>query len=335
MNRSNGSRSCRILAIRLHALGDVVITLPYLNDVKRRNPDFEIDLLTRREFASIPRSLELFSRIHAVTGGRQFKLQCLFTSVLLPRLISRDYDVVVDLQNNEISRAVTRFLRPHRTSRFDTTAPRPAGERTREALDAAGLGPAGLDADLVLRKHEGARDLLAEAGFRKEHRLIVLNPAGAFPSRNWPVASYARFARAWQKIDDRPTSFLVLGLPSMKRKAEALRAELDGRLLDLVGLTTPSEAFAIVRKADLVLSEDSGLMHMAWSSGVPTIALFGSSRGDWSRPLGARSICLDSGDLECGYCMEELCRFGDVRCLTRYEPARVAELGMKLVMESR
>lgn len=311
-----------------------MITLPYLNDVKRRNPDFEIDLLTRREFASVPRSLELFSRVHSIAGWRSFKLQCLFTALLLPRLLSRGYDVVVDLQNNEISRAVTRLLRPARASRFDTTAPRPAGERTGEALDAAGLGPVGLDANLVLRKHEGARDLLAEAGFREEHRLVVLNPAGAFPSRNWPIASYARFARAWQKIDDRPTIFLVLGLPSMKGKADALSAELDGRLVDLVGQTTPAEAFAIVRKADLVLSEDSGLMHMAWSSGVPTIALLGSSRGDWSRPLGARSICLDSGDLDCGYCMEEHCRFGDVHCLTRYEPDQVAELGMKLVTES-
>jgi ADP-heptose:LPS heptosyltransferase len=70
------------------------------------------------------------------------------------------------------------------------------------------------------------------------------------------------------------------------------------------------------------VTEDSGLMHMAWVSGTPTLALFGSSRADWSRPLG-NSRCLNSGDLECGACMEAECRFGDVRCLARYTPERI------------
>jgi ADP-heptose:LPS heptosyltransferase len=72
-------------------------------------------------------------------------------------------------------------------------------------------------------------------------------------------------------------------------------------------------------------------MHMSWVSGVPTLALFGSSRGDWSRPLGPRSLCLDSSDLECRFCMEEECRYGDVRCLTRRDPREVAELAFRLM----
>jgi ADP-heptose:LPS heptosyltransferase len=164
---------------------------------------------------------------------------------------------------------------------------------------------------------------------------VILNPAGAFPSRNWPLESYVRFARAFQEMDSRPVKFLVLGLPGLRGKAEYLRAELDEWLLDLVGRTTPDEAFGLVRKADLVLSEDSGLMHMSWVSGVPTLALFGSSRGDWSRPLGERSLCLDSSDLECRFCMEVECRFGDVRCLTRRDPRDVAELAIRLMSTTR
>jgi ADP-heptose:LPS heptosyltransferase len=132
-------------------------------------------------------------------------------------------------------------------------------------------------------------------------------------------------------MDFHPVKFLVLGLPGLRSKAEYLRRELGENLLDLVGRTTPAEAFALVRESDLVLSEDSGLMHMSWVSGVPTLALFGSSRGDWSRPLGERSLSLDSSDLECGFCMEAECRFGDVRCLTRREPREVAELAIQLM----
>jgi ADP-heptose:LPS heptosyltransferase len=324
----------RILAIRLQATGDVVITLPYLNSLKRRFPEAELDLLTREETAPIPRSLVLFSRVFAVGGGRSFKRQLLSAAILLPRLLARGYEAVLDLQNNEISRWVTLALRPERRCLFDKRSPLPAGERTRLAIDESGLGPVGIDTDLRLRDEAAGEELLERSGFHPGDRLVILNPAGAFPSRNWPLPSYVRFARAFQELDSRPVKFLLLGLPGhsgMNGKAEYLRSELDGSCLDLVGRTAPDEAFALVRKADVVLSEDSGLMHMSWVSGVPTLALFGSSRGDWSRPLGERSLCLDSSDLECRFCMEAECRFGDVRCLTRRDPEEVAELAFRLM----
>jgi ADP-heptose:LPS heptosyltransferase len=323
--------SRRVLAIRLQATGDVVITLPYLNSLKRLLPEAELDLLTREETAPIPRSLELFSRVFAVGGGRSFKRQCLSTATLFPRLLARGYDTVLDLQNNEISRWVTLALRPERRCLFDKVSPLSAGERTRIAIDESGLGPVGIDTDLRPRDDTTALTLLRSAGLRPEDRLVILNPAGAFPSRNWPLPSYVRFARAFQEMDSRPVKFLVLGLPGLREKAEYLRAELGEGLVDLVGRTTQDVAFALVRKAHLVLSEDSGLMHMSWVAGVPTLALFGSSRGDWSRPLGERSLCLDSSDLDCRFCMEAECRFGDVRCLTRRDPREVAELAIRLM----
>ena len=323
--------SVRVLAIRLQATGDVVITFSYLNALKRAHPSFEIDFLTREETAPIPRSLVLFSRIFAIGGGRSFKRQCLAMLVHLPRLMLRNYDIVVDLQNNELSRWVTSALRPREWSRFDKTSPLSAGERTRRTIESAGLGPIDLDTDLQIHEDGTAERLLREAGIRSEHRLVVLNPAGAFPTRNWPLANYVAFSRTWQKLDRRPVRFLLLGLPALREKTDYLRAELHGSVVDLVGRTTPDEAFALVRKADLVLSEDSGLMHMSWCSGVPTVALFGSSRGDWSRPLGEHSLCLDSSDLDCRFCMEATCRHGDVRCLTRREPEEVVRLAMDLL----
>jgi ADP-heptose:LPS heptosyltransferase len=302
--------SLKILAIRLQATGDVVITLPYLNSLKRLLPEAQLDLLTREETAAIPRSLALFSRVFAIGGGRSFKRQCLSTATLLPRLLLRGYDAVLDLQNNELSRWVTLALRPERRCLFDKSSPLPAGERTRLAIEESGLGPVGIDTDLRLRNETAASTLLQSSGFRSEDRLVILNPAGAFPSRNWPLASYVRFARAFQELDSRPVKFLVLGLPGMRGKAEYLRAELDLCLLDLVGHTTPDEAFGLVRKADLVLSEDSGLMHMSWVSGVPTLALFGSGRGDRARPLGERSASLG---------------------LTERAPREVAELAIRLM----
>ena len=161
---------------------------------------------------------------------------------------------------------------------------------------------------------------------------MILNPAGAFSSRHWPVDHYIAFARTWRARRD--AQFAILGLPSMAARAAPIANAMGHDLFNLIGRTSPSEALGIVRHAALVISEDSGLMHMAWTSGVPTLALFGSSRHDWSAPIGAHTLCLHSGDLECGACMDAVCRYGDVHCLTRYSPDYVVQQAEALIARS-
>ena len=324
----------RILAIRLQAMGDVAITLPYLQSLRRLLPDTDVDLLTREEASDIPRSLALFTRVFALRGGREAKWQLAFATGLLPRLLARRYDVVLDLQRNRVSRWVRMTLRPPCWSEFDRYSPIPHGERTRLAIEAAGFCLRGVYPDLAVTCSDLALDRLGAAGWTPDREMVVLNPAGGFPSRNWPLHNYVEFARLWRSASGRSTQFVVLGLASMKAKAAFLRAQLGPCLIDLSAQTSPAEAFAMVRRATLVVSEDSGLMHMAWISGVPTVALFGSSRASWSAPQGNYSVCLHSGDLPCGACMEAECRFGDVHCLTRYEPAMVVEVALRLVTQS-
>ena len=161
-------------------------------------------------------------------------------------------------------------------------------------------------------------------------RLVVLNPAGAFATRNWEIHKYVLFAKRWlQRWPD--TKFLVLGTSFIAEKALCLESELGEHLINLVGQTTPSEVFSLLQRVTLVLSEDSGLMHMAWVSGTPVIALFGSTRSDWSRPLGPHSLVLDSSDLPCGNCMQAICQRGDVFCLSRRSPEEVFARAVSLL----
>jgi heptosyltransferase-2 len=310
-----------ILAIRLQAIGDVAVTLPYLRALQQALPGTEIDMVTREEAGGLPRAVDLFREVEELGGGRNERYQILLAVLMAPRLRARRYDVVLDLQNNRVSRTLRRAIRPRAWSTFDRSSPNSAGDRTRRTIEAAGFPLPLVEASLPLKNRELGLDALRRADWDPGRELVVLSPAGAFPSRNWPVEHYARFARLWQQR--RSAQFAVLGLEATRDKAAALRMALGSDLLDLVGRTTLSEALAIVQRAQLVLTEDCGLMHMAWVSGVPTLALFGSSRHDWSAPLGKHSLCLHSGDLPCGACMEPTCRFGDVHCLTRYSPEHV------------
>jgi ADP-heptose:LPS heptosyltransferase len=316
--------------IRLQALGDVVITLPYAQAIKEALPT--LDLLTRREVGGIPREVGLFRRIVEIRGGRNFKLQLLSLLTLLPKLLLARYDVVIDLQNNSVSRIVTRVLNARAWVEFDRYSPLPAGVRTSNTIEQAGIGPLRPQFSLRSRKSEQAREILVGAGWKAGNELVVLNPAGAFESRHWPIDNYAAFASIWREQFQPRAQFLFLGDGRLQEKAAYLATRLAARAINLVGHTTPEQAFAIVGITNLVVSEDSGLMHMAWVSGIPTVALFGSSRADWSRPLGPHSICLDSSDLPCGCCMLRTCKFGDNRCLSRHSPAYVAQRAGELLL---
>jgi ADP-heptose:LPS heptosyltransferase len=324
----------RILAIRLQALGDVVITLPYLQCLRNSmSSNTRLDFLTRKEVDDIPKNLDLFDHVYSIGGARNPKRQLLSTCLLLPRLLMQRYDVVIDLQNSTLSTIVRRSLRPTAWSAFDRFSPRTAGERNRLTIEAVGLGNNQLDNRLRLRPASPTPAMLKNRRLTDTEPLVVLNPAGAFATRNWEMHKYVLFARQW--LERWPgTKFLVLGTSFIAEKAAFLESELGEHLINLVGKTTPSEVFALLQRATLVLSEDSGLMHMAWVSGTPVLALFGSTRSDWSRPLGPRSLVLDSSDLPCGNCMQATCRRGDVYCLSRRSPEEVFARAVTLLEQS-
>ena len=220
-------------------------------------------------------------------------------------------------------------LRPTSWSEFDRFSPALAGERTRATIEATGLG-ALVVYPVLSPEVDSALEKLRDAGWDGASDLVVLNPAGAFPGRAWPPESYARFAELWGARSEAPPQFLLLGLPRLHATAAFLRSHLGDRLIDLVGRTTLSEAFALIGRTVLVVSEDSGLMHMAWVTGVTTVALFGASRSEWASPHGNYSECVNACALADGICMDGTCRQGPPPCLAELSPGAVLERAQAL-----
>ena len=324
----------RVLAIRLQAMGDMVITLPYLQHLRNILPhNSRIDFLTREEVEAIPKSLHLFNNVYSIGGGRSFKKQIFYTVLLLPKLFWRRYELVIDLQNNIISRSVRKVIMPKAWSEFDRFSPIAAGDRTRLTIDAVGLGKSSADHNFEFKHQQEGINILKSNGWLPGDDLVLLNPAGAFETRNWPLDNYVRFARLW--LEQFPkTKFLVMGTKLIDDKASFFKKELQANLISLVNKTNPAQAFEIMQKVKFVLSEDSGLMHMAWVSGVPTLVLFGSTRSYMARPLGNHTSFLDSSDLECGNCMLEICKYNDAHCLTRYSSQMIFDKAVALLQSS-
>lgn len=317
--------------MRFQAFGDTVITLPYLQSLHDKYPTTKIHFFTRREVSLIPKSIQLFDKVITIGGGRNPKVQFILSLLRLPAMWWQRYDAVIDLQNHKISRIIRSLLFTKAWVEFDRDSPISAGERTQKTIESLWSWKISLHTKFVLKEDFGISILLEKNGYKKPNDLVVLNPAGYCQSRNWPLENYVNFARHWLRTHPM-TQFVLLLLPNQKQKSDYLKAELGDHCIDLTSKANQVEAFQVIKLCKLVLSEDSGLMHMAWTQGVPTIALFSSSRTDWSAPQGAWSICLDSSDLECGPCSLPICKYGDNRCLTRYGPDAIYKHACNLLM---
>lgn len=329
----------KILIIRLQAMGDVVITLPYIKSLKENLPSStQIHFLTREETQEIPQKSTLFHKVFSIKGARSTKKQWFWVILMLPKLLFENYEAIADLQNNRLSRFVTKFLMfknlfkksPKNTVFFDKYSPNPAGERNKNTLNKLQI------ADIQFSKiiaPKSPKETL-KTGNLEDNLLVILNPAGLFENRNWHIENYLSFAKIWLKKYPK-TMFLLLGIGKITEKAKFLEENLNENstknCINLVNKTTTFEAFELVGKADFVLSEDSGLMHFAWVQDVPLLAVFGATRSDWTKPLGQNSAYLDSSDMPCGNCMQEKCpRTENLNqnlneCMTRYTPEFIFE----------
>jgi heptosyltransferase-2 len=144
------------------------------------------------------------------------------------------------------------------------------------------------------------------------------------PAKCWPAAHYAQLARALHARAGQPV--LLLGSGKEAALCEEIAAAAGGACRVLAGQTALVDAMALIAAAGGVVSNDSGLMHVAAAFGVPQAAVFGSTSPEHTPPLNRRARVLwlkDELQLECMPCFDRVCRFGHYRCLTGVAPARV------------
>jgi len=159
-------------------------------------------------------------------------------------------------------------------------------------------------------------------------RYIVFAPGAEYgPAKRWPPSHYGALAL---QLD---ATIVLLGSGKEAALCEEISAHAPGKCLQLAGKTSLSEAFALIAGARAVVSNDSGLMHVAAAFGVPQVALFGSSSPLHTPPLNDRAqvvwLKTDPGyvpSLDCSPCFERECPLGHRRCLVDIAPERVASL---------
>ncbi|WP_428420640.1 lipopolysaccharide heptosyltransferase II [Methylibium sp.] len=177
------------------------------------------------------------------------------------------------------------------------------------------LAPVAVEAALA------RNDLLAQAYW-------VFAPGAEYgAAKRWPVSHYATLARELHARHGLPV--LLLGSGKEAPICEEIAAQAPGNCRVLAGQTSLDDAMALIAAARGVVSNDSGLMHVAAAFGVPQAAVFGSTSPQHTPPLSphARVLWLQTmrgaPHLDCQPCFDRECRFGHLKCLTDIGPERV------------
>ena len=141
------------------------------------------------------------------------------------------------------------------------------------------------------------------------------------PAKCWPAEHYAELARAIDARHGVPIALLGSGKES--ELCQRIAAMAPGACLVLAGKTSLRDAMALIAGSRGMVSNDSGLMHVAAAFGLPQVAVFGSTSPEHTPPLNAKAKVLwlkGELGLECMPCFERTCRFGHTRCLVDVKP---------------
>lgn len=154
----------------------------------------------------------------------------------------------------------------------------------------------------------------------KDQPLFSLNPGAEYgPAKRWPAERFAASAVALQKQTH--CRWLIFGGAGDVSTAEKIAAKIPGAL-NLAGKTTLPELAALLKLCRLLLTNDTGPMHLAAAVGTPVVAVFGSTSPELTAPLNSSTTQIVRVPVPCAPCFRRECPI-DLRCLTGIETAQV------------
>ena len=153
---------------------------------------------------------------------------------------------------------------------------------------------------------------------------LVLCPGAAYgPAKQWP-----HFERLPLLFPEK--KFVILGDVRDRDAADRVASRAPDRITNLAGVTSLEQAAAIIAAASVVVSNDSGLLHLAGFLGTPCVGIYGSTSSVWTCPLGS-AVRIALGSCQRRPCYERACPEKHCNCLYNIQPEVVAELARDIL----
>lgn len=143
--------------------------------------------------------------------------------------------------------------------------------------------------------------------------IVGLNPGAAYgPAKCWPAERYAGLAK--RLAHEEQATMLVFGTDNDRGAAAEIMQAAPGRVVDLTGRTSLSQAMALIGFCNAFVTNDSGLMHVGAAQNTPLVAIFGSTNAVATGPFSENSLVVRK-QMDCSPCMQTHCKQNDFACM--------------------
>lgn len=303
----------RILVVKLSSFGDLFHALPAVHNLKAELGS-SITWVTQPEYVALVQCFTDVDRVLAFPRRDWARSAGSF----LRELRAERFDMVVDLQGLLKSALVALAARSGRRigpsferegARFLYTEVAGKRDKDRHAVEE----------NLDVLRHLGLRQLPPEFPIRFPDRprsepgpRIAVFPVSRWVTKNWPARCYAELcARLQQRVGG---TLFLMGGPDDRGVCDDLARSVGPGAVNLAGTCSLVETGSLLRGVDLVISNDSGPIHMAAALGIPVLALFGPTNPKRTGPYGSRHRVIVA-DPPCEPCLSRDCRRKDIRCM--------------------
>ncbi len=320
-----------ILLIRPGGIGDAVLLLPAINILKTVLPQLNIDILCEKRNAGI---FEFCDTINSLfLYDRNFELL---------KCLRKTYDAVIDTEQwHRLSSIVAHIIRAPVKIGFDTNERRKLFTHriaySHEDYEVysffnlikplIGFSPQfNQDIPFINIKEAFPSNFLGE----NIKKFVAIFPGATVTERKWGGDKYGLVANA---LENRGYNIVILGSNADRNEAEKIKKHAR-QSIDITGKTSLKEVAAILKYCSLLITADSGLMHIAYGIGTPTVSLFGSGIEKKWAPQGKNNIILNK-HLPCSPCT----KFGytppcpnNFRCMTSISVDEVISAAEKILL---
>ncbi len=327
MNRS-------FLIVKFSSFGDIVNSLPAIEHLKQCHPGSQINWVVKHNYVEL---LEGCDFVDNIIPYQNSGLKGIIEVVRKIRALK--VDTVIDLQGilrsaliGYLSGAPVRVCFPHTREGSRLFYTHIMGER-RDATHAVVENLSVVEA-LTGRKLKGrpafsipvreaeierARVLLNGVA-RNTRALVVVSPTSRWKSKMWDGAKFALLCD--MIIEEYGATVVFTGLREDAPYIEHIQRRMTHRAINLAGKTGIPELKGLLKQADLVVSCDSGTMHLASALDKAVVAIFGPTDPDYTGPFTEKRFVVKK-TAECSPCRRREC--GDMRCMNLIEPEDVME----------
>lgn len=331
----------RILVKEVNWLGDVVMSLPALRALRDAYPEARLAILVKQELASFFDGARWLDEVipYRVARGfaglsdrwrivRAIRARRVDVAILFPRSFEAAlWPTLAGVPRRAGFGTDGRSWMLTHTARW--IGVQPDRHQAHDYLDLLGQ-LFGIDRSIIAavpdvhEPHRTAmREWLAQHRRRPHGPLIALAAAAAYgPAKEWPTTHYAALIDHLAERHD--AECVLVGAPNERAKCESVVAASRHGALVAAGATGVGQLIALLSLSSAFAGNDSGAMHVAAALRLPTVAIFGSTNPERTRPLGPQTSVLYHR-IECSPCLQRTCRFGHYDCLRRIAVNEVAE----------